>query len=415
MPLPVFNTSKYDDYENPAPVIKVGALSAQDATDPYAVYQRQALEANDAKWKAKTEALRAARMDTPDKMERIAQALLAFGAPTRGNNFAALSNATKSLSMSGKEVEDAQRERDNQLAQLRAQQEEAASAIKEKYGFAGAQAQQAMALKRVEGNEIVMGGPRNDIPYYKTGLRAGQTATGYTAPPAGAYDNKPTTMTSAGGRSVEGWTDQKGEFHQYAKEAKEPMSPETYADRIAQAADAKAMATATATAKIALPEAANAANTALKDIDALKTHPGLHASVGMAFDPAHGGLGPIKVPGSDAANFKAKYDKIRGGSFLAARQMLKGGGAITDFEGTKAESAMAAMDKAQSEEEFLAALSDYQGAIKRGLAIMANAARGNFTPLGQAPAAAAPAGGGENTKVVGGVAYIKRGKDWYPQ
>lgn len=149
MPLP-FDTSKYDDYENPAPLIKVGGLSAQDATDPYAIYQKQALEANDAKWKAKTEALRAARMDTPDKTERIMQALLAFGAPTQGNNFAALSNATKSLSMSGKEVEDAQRERTNQLAQIAAQQQDAAAAIREKYGFAGAQARQATALKKLD-------------------------------------------------------------------------------------------------------------------------------------------------------------------------------------------------------------------------------------------------------------------------
>lgn len=150
MPLPVFDTSEFDNFENPTPYAKVGGLSAQDATDPYAVYQKQALEANDAKWKAKTEALRAARMDTPDKMERIAQALLAFGAPTRGNNFAALSNATKSLSMSGKEVEDAQRERTNQLAQIAAQQQDAAAAIREKYGFAGLEAKQAMALKKAD-------------------------------------------------------------------------------------------------------------------------------------------------------------------------------------------------------------------------------------------------------------------------
>ena len=149
MPLP-FDTSEYDDYENPAPVIKVGGLSAQDATDPYAIYQRQALEANDAKWKAKTEALQAARLEAPDKMERITQALLAFGAPTHGNNWAALSNATKALSMSGAEANQAQRERTNQLAQLRAQQEDAAAAIREKYGFAGAEGRQALAVKAAD-------------------------------------------------------------------------------------------------------------------------------------------------------------------------------------------------------------------------------------------------------------------------
>ena len=184
MPLP-FNTSKYDDYENPAPIIKVGGLSAQDATDPYAVYQKQALEANDAKWKAKTEALKAARMDTPGKMERIADALLAFGAPTHGNNWAALSNASKALSLSGKEVEDAQRERTNQLAQLRAQQEDAAAAIREKYGFAGAQAQQAMNLKRLDTSKPpALAAPVYD-PFHRRVDQAGNLIQ-----PGYAIDNK---------------------------------------------------------------------------------------------------------------------------------------------------------------------------------------------------------------------------------
>ena len=150
MPLP-FNKSPYENYENPAPLpTKVGALSAQDAMNPYAVGEKTALEANAARWKARTDALKSSRLDTPGKMERIADALLAFGAPTRGNNWAALSNATNALSLSGKQISDAEREQKNELDRLRYQEEDAAAAIREKYGFAGAEGRQALAVKAAD-------------------------------------------------------------------------------------------------------------------------------------------------------------------------------------------------------------------------------------------------------------------------
>lgn len=377
MPLP-FNTSKYDDYENPAPLIKVGGLSAQDATDPYAIYEKQALEANDAKWKAKTEALRAARMDTPDKMERIAQALLAFGAPTRGNNFAALSNATKSLSMSGKEVEDAQRERTNQLAQIAAQQQDAAAAIREKYGFAGAQAKQAVNLKRMDTPKTGFN-PNTGVQEFMEGPSLGLPVRGEQKPaPTGAPE-----VVNVG--EAKFFRDQKGDLKPLPKE---PLSSEEIADRAAQVIEAKRLAEAASAAKVLLPTATNAVNQAIKDVKALIAHPGMSAVIGLP-EPLKGGFGFAQLPGTSAAGFEARYKKVKGGSFLQAREALRGGGQITDFEGKKAEDAMAAMDKAQNENEFIQALNDYNGAMTRGLAILANAARGNFTPLGQAPAAPA--------------------------
>ena len=376
---------KYKAPDLEVPTFDTGGLSAIEATDPYAIQQKMALEANASRWKAKEEALRAARLDTPDKMERITQALLAFSAPTRGNTWAALGNAARSLSATGKGAEEAERERANQLAQLRAQQEDAAASIREKYGFAGAQAQQAMKLKEMESDTGF--NPVTGALMVTKGRRAGETIGGGQPAPTGVPE-----VVNVGGAKF--FRDQKGELKPLPKE---PISPEEYADRAAKAAEAKNLADAAAAAKIALPTATNTVNQAIKDVNALTSHPGLRASVGFAFDPLHGGLGPIKVPASDAANFQAKYKKVKGGSFLEARQALKGGGAITDFEGKKAEDAIAAMDTAQSEEEFVKALNDYKGAMSRGLAIMANAARGNFTPLGQAPAAA-PAGGGQKVR-----------------
>jgi len=382
VPLP-FDTSEYDDYENPAPVIKVGGLSAQDATDPYAIYQRQALEANDAKWKAKTEALQAARLEAPDKMERITQALLAFGAPTHGNNWAALSNATKALSMSGAEANQAQRERTNQLAQLRAQQEDAAAAIREKYGFAGAQAQQAVKLKEMEsdtGFDPVTGALK-----FTKGRRAGETISGGQPAPTGT----PKVVTVGGGKF---YRDQRGDLKSIPKE---PLSSEEIADRAAQVIEARRLAEAASAAKVLLPTATNAVNQAIKDVKSLIAHPGMSAVIGLP-EPLKGGFGFAQVPGTRAAGFEALYKKVKGGSFLQAREALRGGGQITDFEGKKAEDAMVAMDKAQNEAEFTQALNDYNGAMTRGLAILANAARGNFTPLGQAPAA--PASGGQKVR-----------------
>ena len=392
---------KYKAPDLEVPIFETGGLSAVEATDPYAVQQKMALEANASRWKAKEEALRAARMDTPDKMDRITQALLAFSAPTRGNNWAALGNAARSLSATGKGAEEAERERANQLAQLRAQQEDAAASIREKYGFAGAQAQQAMKLKEMESDTGF--NPVTGALMVTKGRRAGETIGGGQPAPTGAPE-----VVNVGGAKF--FRDQKGELKPLPKE---PISPEEYADRAAKAIEAKDLAKAASAAKIALPAATNAVNQAVKDVKSLINHPGMSAVVGLGFDPSKGAFGPAKFPGSRAANFDALYKKVKGGSFLQAREALRGGGQITDFEGKKAEDAMVAMSTAQNEEEFVKALNDYNGAMTRGLAILANTARGNFTPLGQAPAAA-PMGGGE-TKIVRGVTYVKRGKDWYPQ
>lgn len=75
---------------------------------------------------------------------------------------------------------------------------------------------------------------------------------------------------------------------------------------------------------------------------------------------------PAILPGSVRA--QSKIDALRGGAFLQARQMLKGGGAITDYEGQKAEAAFARLNQAQSEEDFKAALDEFNLYVQQGLA-----------------------------------------------
>jgi hypothetical protein len=357
-------------------------------------------------WDAKKEALRSARLETPDKMERITQALLAFGAPTHGNNWAALSNAAKSLSMSGKLVSDAERERANQMGQLEAQRREAEAAIKERYGLESAKARHALTLKGMEGTEIVMSGPRNDIPIYKTGPRAGQSPLGYQAPPAGTYDNKPTTLTSAGGRSVEGWTDPKGNFTPYPKEPKEAPTADEVAAATERAAKAREVGQAAGVAQSALAGARTNVNSTMALIDSLENHKGLSAVIGLP-NPMKGGFGFAQTPGSDAADFKTQLDNLTGKMFIAAFESLKGGGAISEKEGEAATRAIANLSKMQSEKQFRQNLAILKQTLANGYATLEQKAKGS---AGMAPSGAPAA---PETKTVNGVTYEKRGNDWY--
>jgi len=62
----------------------------------------------------------------------------------------------------------------------------------------------------------------------------------------------------------------------------------------------------------------------------------------------------------------ARLDQIRGTTFLQAFESLKGGGAITEVEGKKAEQAIARLSRAQSMPAFQAALDDLASVIRRG-------------------------------------------------
>lgn len=63
-----------------------------------------------------------------------------------------------------------------------------------------------------------------------------------------------------------------------------------------------------------------------------------------------------------------KIAQLQNTAWLAARDMLKGGGAITDYESKKAEGAMARLSRAQGDAEFKAALQDLRDAITEGAA-----------------------------------------------
>lgn len=123
-------------------------------------------------------------------------------------------------------------------------------------------------------------------------------------------------------------------------------------------------------------------------------HPGFQDTVGTTWKP-----GFRFVPGTNAADFQALFDQVKGSAFLEAFNVLKGAGAITEKEGEKATAARTRMSTAQSEDEFVKAAREYQDVIRRGVEVMQKKASG-----GAAPAMPAGAGGAVdmNNPLLGG-------------
>jgi hypothetical protein len=117
-----------------------------------------------------------------------------------------------------------------------------------------------------------------------------------------------------------------------------------------------------------MPKVQQQSNQMLDVINQIETNPGLSAVVG-APNPFKGKIPLIgNIPGSPAADFQAKLDQLGGKQFLEAFQSLKGGGQITEVEGTKATNAIASMQTSQSEEQFMRSLNDLKNVVNNGLA-----------------------------------------------
>jgi hypothetical protein len=152
---------------------------------------------------------------------------------------------------------------------------------------------------------------------------------------------------------------------------------------------AEARGEAQGTAQAALPKVIDTTNQSIKLIDEMIAHPGRETATGLSskLDPRN------YIAGTDAASFQERAKQVQGRTFLEAFQSLKGGGAITEIEGSKAETAIARLGRAQSDAEYLTALNELKDVLKIGLERAKAMAAGNFTgqqPTG-APAALAPA------------------------
>lgn len=107
-------------------------------------------------------------------------------------------------------------------------------------------------------------------------------------------------------------------------------------------------------AQLALPAAKTTVENAFKTIGELEKHPGIDTGTGLSnvLDPRSW------TPGTDAYNFLVKNRKATSQSFMGAREALKGAGQVTDFEGAKGEQALAALEAAQSKDQYIEELKN---------------------------------------------------------
>lgn len=136
-----------------------------------------------------------------------------------------------------------------------------------------------------------------------------------------------------------------------------------------------------------LPGTLAKADEALALIEKIRNHPGRSAGTGAVG-------GNIRVPGTPQADFVDLVDQAAGEAFLQAYQNLKGGGAISEAEGKKAEQAIARLKRDKTPEGFEDALNDFAAVIRRGRENAGVAAGGKPTP-------AAPAQSGWTTVAPG--------------
>ena len=118
------------------------------------------------------------------------------------------------------------------------------------------------------------------------------------------------------------------------------------------------------------------ADEAMALIDSVVNDPALASITGMV----QGNLPPLTQGGVD---LNVKIQQLQGKAFLEAFESLKGGGAISEREGTAATAAMARLDRAQSTEEYQAALLELKDILAKGV----ERAR---VKAGKAPAPAKP-------------------------
>ena len=111
---------------------------------------------------------------------------------------------------------------------------------------------------------------------------------------------------------------------------------------------------------MALPNVIANAEQTLKTIQSVKSDPYLSRGTGMTSVLNN-------VPGTGGYDFAQKVEQLRGKTFLEAFNSLKGGGAITDVEGRKAENAIARLSTGQSEKSFREALNELEEVVTIGM------------------------------------------------
>jgi hypothetical protein len=111
----------------------------------------------------------------------------------------------------------------------------------------------------------------------------------------------------------------------------------------------------------AAPGDLQAAQNALDMVQSLRNDP--YKGRGTGFSSVLNG-----IPGTGGYDFSNKVDQAKSGAFLTAIQQMRGLGSLSNSEGGAATAAVNRMNTSTSEEEFNAALDDYEKIVRQGAA-----------------------------------------------
>lgn len=193
-------------------------------------------------------------------------------------------------------------------------------------------------------------------------------------PGGGDYGLAPVYGTDAQGNTVIMQLGKDGRAVQTA--LPEGVTPDL-AIRAQEQARGAAIGAQTGEAQMSLGGAVETAQRNIQNLEAIRDDPALPGITGMV----QGRLPPMGQAGTD---LNVRIQQAQGAAFLEAFESLKGGGAITEIEGTKAEQAMARLNRAQSTEAYQSAINDLIEVLNAGVRRAASRA-------GQQPSAGAQA------------------------
>lgn len=122
----------------------------------------------------------------------------------------------------------------------------------------------------------------------------------------------------------------------------------------------KEIGTAQGKAVAAAPADYQAGQNALDLIGSLRSDPNRERGTGMSsvFNA---------IPGTSGFDYQQKVNQATSGAFLSAIQQMRGMGQLSNAEGQTATAAVTRMNTASSEEEFIAALNDYEKIVRQGM------------------------------------------------
>ncbi len=125
------------------------------------------------------------------------------------------------------------------------------------------------------------------------------------------------------------------------------------------AAEAKVIGEQRGAATAGAPSEIAQSDQTLSYIEELRKHPGMSSGTGI-FSMLN------VIPGTPGYDFQNRVNQLKSGAFLTAIDQLRGMGALSNAEGQTATAALARLDTATSEGEFLAALADYEKIVQMG-------------------------------------------------